>query len=453
MDFSPEVYKVFTKEELNSLSINEVNRIAMEKMEYQVVKLFYSDIALLGIWTLVDRKPSTSISVFGFDMKSHPSKFLYNPYFVNMVSDKFMEYIIISQGLKLLLRHCSDRQLADKSRHALASNLTINSILCENKNNDIVEVVKYMSTFDDFDTPKKYEFEEKLTLEDYYILLENNKKAQVRTEKMLGGCSSDSVQDSTDGSSDSDCSGGCPFNDQGDAESNGLNNLDNENWQQNEMIDADIKNYVSKLKDSNKSWGNITGNIIDSILVAHQSPVNWRRLVRHFGKTIEAKKTINTRSKANRRTEFVDPGYRREFKSKVLVALDTSGSISDEALSEAFSVVRDSCKHSQIDYACWDTRIANHEKNVNKKYKHSNNYKLAGRGGTDVQCVFDLADKESYDGVVIITDGYFSEPKGPTKTSTKYIWLMEKGTYNPKISDIIPIGRVFEMEKDGKQIN
>lgn len=451
MNFEPEVYKSYSKEELNQMPITEINRIAMMKMEYQIVKLFYTDMALLGIWTLVDRKPTINVKLFGFDVKSHPATFVYNPYFVNMASDKFMEYIIFSQGLKFLLRHCSTRQLADKPRHAIASNLAINSILVNNNNSELKDMIAHVSQYSDFDIPSRYKFDDKLTLEEYYLLLEGDANGESRTEKMIG--SKGDGKGDKQGEGDVEGEEGCPFDSQGDAEGQGLNNLDNENWEENEMVDADVKNFVSRAKDSNKSWGNVTGGIIDVILVAHLSPVNWRRMVRHFAKTVEAKRTINTRSKANRRTEFVDPGYRREFKSKILVAIDTSGSISDSALSEAFSVVKDACKHSQIDYTCWDVKIANFEKNINKRYKHSNKYKVAGRGGTDVQCVFELADKEHYDGVVVITDGYFSKPSGPTRTATKYIWLMEKGNYNKSITDIIPVGRIFEMEKDGKQLN
>ena len=130
------------------------------------------------------------------------------------------------------------------------------------------------------------EVEENLTMEDYYTLLENNSKTEERTQKMISGSANQSQGDSDgDADGDSNGSGGCPFDNQNDAESKGINNLDNENWEQNEMVDADVKNYVSKAKDSNKSWGNITGKIVDTILVAHRSPVNWRRLVRHFGKT------------------------------------------------------------------------------------------------------------------------------------------------------------------------
>ena len=211
-------------------------------------------------------------------------------------------------------------------------------------------------------------------------------------------------------------------------------------------------NCYEKNKSSNKNWGNYTGNILDVIHAAQMGHIDWRNIIKRFGRSVESRKSIPTRMRWNRRTGFIDPGYRREYSSRVLVAPDTSGSVSDEAIAEALGVVKIGCKHSKIDVAFWDTQICLVDEKVDKKGKKKTAFKVAGRGGTDVQCVFDYADKNNYDGVVIITDGYFGTPNAPKKTKTKYVWLMEKGNYNKNIKDIIPVGQAYEMEKGGKRI-
>ena len=42
--------------------------------------------------------------------------------------------------------------------------------------------------------------------------------------------------------------------------------------------------------------------------------INWRNIIKRFGRSVESRKSIPTRMRWNRRTGFIDPGYRREFK-------------------------------------------------------------------------------------------------------------------------------------------
>lgn len=296
------------------------------------------------------------------------------------------------------------------------------------------------------------------------MLLMENKAAESTIKKIIKdnsnghGDSSGSGGGDTEGnenSSGGDCDGNKTlktFEDSIDAASKGLTALDNMHWEENEAVDAELRNAIDRAKNGLKSWGNITGKMIDVILAAHQSSVNWRRIIRHFGKSVDSRVHRPTRSRWNRRTGFIDPGYRNEHTSKVLFAVDTSGSISDDAAAEALAVVKEACRNSIVDYVCWDTEIKLVERKLQKTAKNRNQFKIAGRGGTDVQCVFDFADKEEYDGVVIVTDGHFSEPEAPKRLKTKYVWLMEKNNYNKNIKNIIPVGHAYEMEEGGRQI-
>lgn len=445
------IKKVYTKEELEKMDKDEIRFVAGAKVEKSIHDIFYIDGSLLSIWHCVNRKVDFNVETFGYNMKQYPGVFCFNPYLIMMSTTEFLTYIMVSQGLKLLLRHPTYRILSDKPRHAVASNLAINSLLPAN----IIDPVK---NIENFVLPEMFGFESKLSLEEYYVLIEDNKKAQQQCSKMgkSGGSGDKKEQKQGEGedgeASQGEGQGENPFENSDDAMSKGMGALDNKDWSENDLMDADIKDAVNRNKNKSNSWGSITGSILDVILAAHESPINWRRVTRHFGKTVEAKKARPTRTRWNRRTGFVDPGYKREWTSKVLVAVDTSGSVGDQAIAEAFSVIKDSCKHSKIDYCVWDTEIKFVQENINKKMKHRNDFTVAGRGGTDVQCVLDYADAHIYDGVVIITDGYFSSPSAPKRGKTKYLWLMEKGNYNSSIADIIPCGQAYEMEKDGKRI-
>lgn len=436
----PRVFKVYSKSEMETMKPYEVCEIASNKMEYHVTRLFNEDVALLSVWTCVDRRADLNCETFGFDMRNTPGCFHYNPYIICQSPLYFMEYIVVTQALKLLLRHCTYRVFSNKPIHAIASNITINCLLPE-------RMTKSMIVHVDFLLPKTFEYEDKLSLEEYYLALLDNKKAEEQAQK-----SSSESNEEGEGEGEGNGYVAKPFENSDKAVEKALTGLDNKNWSENAIIDNDVKNCYEKNKSSNKNWGNYTGNILDVIHAAQMGHIDWRNIIKRFGRSVESRKSIPTRMRWNRRTGFIDPGYRREYSSRVLVAPDTSGSVSDEAIAEALGVVKVGCKHSKVDVAFWDTQICLVDKKVDKKNKKKNTFNIAGRGGTDVQCVFDYADKNNYDGVVIITDGYFGKPNPPKKTKTKYVWLMEKGNYNKDIQNIIPIGRAYEMEKGGKRI-
>ena len=83
---------------------------------------------------------------------------------------------------------------------------------------------------------------------------------------------------------------------------------------------------------------------------------------------------------------MASPGYRREYQSKLIFAVDTSGSMTEDDLKEGFAVINNICKHSEIEYVLFDTSI----KLIEKKRKNAQTqFKVKGRGGTSFQPVVD----------------------------------------------------------------
>ena len=85
-----------------------------------------------------------------------------------------------------------------------------------------------------------------------------------------------------------------------------------------------------------------------------------------------------------------------------------------------------------IDTIQFDTEI--HPETFLKMSKKIPRLKVYGRGGTDFNCVFNYAQKESpiYDGVIIFTDGYASVPDDKwlrnNYRNTRYIFCLNEET-------------------------
>jgi predicted metal-dependent peptidase len=158
-----------------------------------------------------------------------------------------------------------------------------------------------------------------------------------------------------------------------------------------------------------RSWGNISGNmqsVIKELLTVASIP--WQqKLARYMSKYVNEPGTIyeNTWSKRNRRSLPL-PGIRKLSK-RIIVTVDTSGSIADEDIMIFFGQIEKIVKDfSYLTLIQWDTTIhsiAPYRKGDWRKIK------IIGRGGTAVQDLYDLIHKDFKTATLIVnfTDGYF----------------------------------------------
>lgn len=188
---------------------------------------------------------------------------------------------------------------------------------------------------------------------------------------------------------------------------------------ENEMLDADVQTMVDEYKGSSQKWGKHSGNALASIVAANTPKISYKEVIRRFNTSVTTSKQISTRMKPNRRFGLEAPGRRRVYTTKILFALDVSGSMSDEDIAEGFAVVNACCKHAEVHWMTFDTEI--HDI-ATKMKKAQNMFKVCGRGGTEPAPVLAYADEHKYDGVVIFSDmDFYSNQKKPRRA--KVLWL------------------------------
>lgn len=184
-------------------------------------------------------------------------------------------------------------------------------------------------------------------------------------------------------------------------------------WPQN-MSDAEKIIYENAIKSRlrntadyiNSRAGSIPGELKDIIAALNKPPVyNWRK---HFRQVVGNSITSDiqlTRMRPSKR--FPDAkGIRLKRKPEILVAVDTSGSISNNDLSEFFSEIHHIYKTGvNIDVVEFDTKIQKEFKYTSQPTIH-----IAGGGGTCAECVFDyyIARRNKYSSLIIFTDGYLA---------------------------------------------
>lgn len=393
---------------------------AKTRIEKVLLKWFVDDPLMFGMYNMVDKTPDKTQESLGINTKHNPPKITYNPNFVNALSEEVLETVLASEGFKLLLRHPTSRLLFPENISSISSNVTVNQTMNHN-----FSKIEGLDIVEDFS--QEMGLERNQYFEEYFRnIMDQSDKALSTISQMWGSLSEEQknevkkeVEKMMEGP-ETDEDGYAKFDSASDALKNYTdpNATANKDWKENSLVDADVDNYVKQNKGSAKQWGTWTGRAMDDIIVANTSKISYKELLRRFNQTVTSTKSVSSRMKQNRRYDLASPGYRREYQSKVIFAIDTSGSMSDDDLKEGMASCNSILKHSEVEYILFDTEITHIEKNYRKAKK---TFKAHGRGGTDFQEVIDYTNERVADGLIIFTDGYASAPTRPR--GTKVLWL------------------------------
>ncbi len=197
-------------------------------------------------------------------------------------------------------------------------------------------------------------------------------------------------------------------------------------WEEDDMRAQEINDLIEKMN----SWGSIPGNVVQQIQASTKARIDYRKIMQGFRASVMSSTMRLTRMRPNRRTGFQQMGSIRKFDTKLLVAVDVSGSISDRTLSHFYSVVNKFFKYgiNEIDCVQFDCELGE----VKPIRKASRTVQIFGRGGTSFQPVFDyLAEHNIYDGLIILTDGGAPHPKKDDSITADILWVCEdENSYN-----------------------
>lgn len=213
-----------------------------------------------------------------------------------------------------------------------------------------------------------------------------------------------------------------------------------EQWNDNEWMTSLINDKIEVAMQST-SWGNVPHHLQELIIASMRPKVDYRRILSAFRQSVLSSKRTLTRMKPSRRYDFQYMGSRRDFCTKLLFALDVSGSVPTKELQKGLSMLNQCFKYGieSIDVIQFDTRIKGEPLTV-KKAKSS--LQITGRGGTDFTPVIQYIDThKSYDGLIIFTDGYASRPQMPKNRSTRILWLFnDEQNYKAMAGNVKGIG-------------
>ncbi|MBR3029666.1 MAG: hypothetical protein IKH93_00770 [Bacteroidales bacterium] len=214
-------------------------------------------------------------------------------------------------------------------------------------------------------------------------------------------------------------------------------------WEEDQWMQEGIRQAVEQIS----SWGSLPGELVDKIQAALKPKLDYRKVLSGFRSSILCSKRKLTRMRPNRRSGFQYMGSIRQLRTNYLVAVDVSGSVSDDDLKFFFSTINRFFKYGveKIDALTFDTSLGEPVTLTRAKA----GFKVKGRGGTNFQPVVDyMAEHGEYDGLIIFTDGYAPKPEIPARLRGRLLWILRsEKEYNEHRKWMRESGRVCFMEK------
>jgi predicted metal-dependent peptidase len=237
--------------------------------------------------------------------------------------------------------------------------------------------------------------------------------------------------------------------------SSGNENSDNNNtptsgytdlWEEDQFQARQITDIVKSLS----SWGSLPGDLIELIKKTAEGKVDFRAVLRMFRASILSQKRRLTRMRPSRRFGFEQMGSRYDFTTRLLIALDTSGSVGSEDLGRYLNVTTSFFKYGiqQIDVLMFDAKVQGKPLALTDAKKNIKELKVCGRGGTDFQAPVDYAvEHPEYDGLIIITDGCAPCPD-TERLRTKLLWVIDNESgYKSIYENLRKTGRVCLLDR------
>jgi predicted metal-dependent peptidase len=169
-----------------------------------------------------------------------------------------------------------------------------------------------------------------------------------------------------------------------------------------------------------------------------------------FRSSILTQKRRLTRMRPSRRFGFEQMGSRYDFTTRLLIAIDTSGSVGSEELGRYFRIITTFFKYGiqEIDVLMFDTVVHGAPLSLTDAKKSKQEFKVEGRGGTNFQAPIDyMVAHPQYDGLIILTDGCAPNPEVPPLLRTKLLWVIDnESSYKYRYDSLRKTGRVCLME-------
>ncbi|MEZ4868025.1 MAG: VWA-like domain-containing protein [Caldilineaceae bacterium] len=391
-----------------------------DRIRQIVERWFLVEPLLFAVWTTHDLVLEPRIAT----LRVRQGKIEYNPAFIEGLDKRALEAVLRFEAVRILLKHPYQRRKENAAIAYLASNVTLQEYLQSD--------LPFPRARDLFGTD---EFNHQYFEFYYYHLLDQLDSAAGAPLAGSGtttGIHASTVRDHAAGAASP--AEPPPLKGEAAPETEELSPLaqyahspttareNTEDWDEHTLFDERINDVIRIAQASNR-WGTIAGQLREQVLALLKPKLDYRAVLRQFRTSILANQRVLTRMKPSRRYGFQYMGSRRDFTTRLLFAVDVSGSIPSADLERGFSTLNRFFRYGieTLDVIQFDTEVKG-ELVTLKRARQS--VQVVGRGGTSFAPLMAYIDEHrDYDGLIIFTDGYAPIPPRPQNRRTRILWL------------------------------
>ncbi len=365
---------------------------------------FFGQLALRLTLTPADRKWCPTAATDG-------KKFYYNPAFIANLDDKENVFLVGHELGHCIYEHMIRRGGRDPKLYNIAGDYIINNMLDTEmvQGKDYARVITYVKPFLD------HKYDGWSSEEVYDDLLEQQQNGgkpeedgdliDVHIDMTAGGGDGDGDGDGVEvegagaGQGDEDGDG------KGLAGKPGPMSEEEQKQLSNEMKDALIQAAQSS------GAGNVPGDIKRMIKDLLEPEMDWREIIRaQIESSLKSNFTFMRPNRKGWHMGAVLPGMDRDMMIDIALCIDTSGSISQQMLTEFVSEVAGIMEQYE-DYRIriwqFDTRVYGYDEFTHDDGREITEYEIKGGGGTDFMANWTyMKEKEiEPDQFIVFTDG------------------------------------------------
>ena len=187
-------------------------------------------------------------------------------------------------------------------------------------------------------------------------------------------------------------------------------------------IDSMIRTVISDVKQVYR--GQVDSHI-QKIIDERFKPTkkNWKHILKKFCGSKTCTEVESTRNKLNRRLHFKAPGLKKMYSPKILIAVDSSGSVRDIWFASFMSQIKKilGSQDERVEIIFFDSKVCDFKMKIRNLKSMP---RRPASGGTCFQAPMDYAIKAKPDLFIILTDG--GAPV-PTKPRFPVLWAVIKG--------------------------
>ena len=366
----------------------------------------------------------------------------YNPAFIDGLGRNELEQVLVIESMRILLKHPYARRPGNHELAYAASNLTLQEYL-----ETSLPLPRARDAFGTTEFDRQY-------YEFYYNKLSERLASGGSLAAALGGGSVQAAGGGDGGDAAAETGGrtagdgagpSSPLDAYVSPRLSGRENTDG--WGPDELRSDQIDDRIRVARESG-SWGSVPGRWKERILASLQPRLNYRAVLRQFRASVLSVHRRLTRMKPNRRYGFQYMGSRHDFTTRLLIAVDVSGSMSGADLARGFSAINRFFKYGveAIDVIQFDTELKGEPVTLRRARR---SVEVEGRGGTSFTPVIEFLDAHpDYDGAIIFTDGHAPVPPRPKNRRTRLLWLFNREeTYRRQHEALRALGRAAYLKE------